>query len=599
MEDLWPPSGGQTWRLIAQAVDDSRVAFNRACVHLEPWQVVSYTLSVAFLTLWFRRIMKSDRPMTQRIRAAVFSAVRNIPWVKAQINEEMEKARKDLEETIHESDRKKEFYKFLPERGLPPDAILSEAELYEAMSEYTFYDGRVSGVMYTDYDEEHRKLLENIFTMFAYSNPLHPDLFPGCRKMEAEIVRIVCSLLHGGAPSCGTVTSGGTESIILACLAYRNRAYERGIRHPEMIVPITAHSAFDKASQLLHIRIHHVPVDKNQRADVGAMKRAISNETCMLVASAPNFPSGTVDNIEAISELAQRYGIPLHVDACLGGFLLPFMERCDFPVPAFDFRVAGVTSISVDTHKYGFAPKGTSLILYRDVSLLHHQYFCYGDWPGGIYATPTLGGTRNGCAIALTWATLLYYGRHRYTERTQAIIEAARLIRAGIEENPHLEPLGDSDVSVIAFTSDKFNVYALADRMKKMGWTLSTLQNPAALHVCVTMNHTKAGVVDDFLRDLSSACEDLVANPGLQQTRTAAIYGMASAVPDKCLVEEVSYLYLDSCYAMPAPVVVGRTLSIEGRKMSLIGGQPPVFPPSSLANATAGGPIYESNASQT
>uniref|UniRef100_A0A0M3IFL5 sphinganine-1-phosphate aldolase n=1 Tax=Ascaris lumbricoides TaxID=6252 RepID=A0A0M3IFL5_ASCLU len=579
----------------------------------------------------------------------------------------MEKARKDLEETIHESDRKKEFYKFLPERGLPPDAILSEAELYEAMSEYTFYDGRVSGVMYTDYDEEHRKLLENIFTMFAYSNPLHPDLFPGCRKMEAEIVRIVCSLLHGGAPSCGTVTSGGTESIILACLAhavfdlllsvqpsrfkthasnmlliftmfaysnplhpdlfpgcrkmeaeivrivcsllhggapscgtvtsggtesiilaclaYRNRAYERGIRHPEMIVPITAHSAFDKASQLLHIRIHHVPVDKNQRAD--------------LVASAPNFPSGTVDNIEAISELAQRYGIPLHVDACLGGFLLPFMERCDFPVPAFDFRVAGVTSISVDTHKYGFAPKGTSLILYRDVSLLHHQYFCYGDWPGGIYATPTLGGSRNGCAIALTWATLLYYGRHRYTERTQAIIEAARLIRAGIEENPHLEPLGDSDVSVIAFTSDKFNVYALADRMKKMGWTLSTLQNPAALHVCVTMNHTKAGVVDDFLRDLSSACEDLVANPGLQQTRTAAIYGMASAVPDKCLVEEVSYLYLDSCYAMPAPVVVGRTLSIEGRKMSLIGGQPPVFPPSSLANATAGGPIYESNASQT
>ncbi|VDM51259.1 unnamed protein product [Toxocara canis] len=178
--------------------------------------------------------------------------------------------------------------------------------------------------------------------------------------------------------------------------------------------------------------------------------------------------------------MAQRYGIPLHVDACLGGFLLPFMERCDFAVPPFDFRVSGVTLISVDTHKYGFAPKGTSLILYREVNLLHHQYFCYGDWPGGIYATPTLSGSRNGCAIALTWATLLYYGRLRYTERTQAIIEATRLVRAGIESNPHLEPLGDSDVSVVAFTSNKFNIYALADRMNKVGWTLSTLQNPPA-----------------------------------------------------------------------------------------------------------------------
>ncbi|VDM28145.1 unnamed protein product [Toxocara canis] len=299
MVDFWPQSGGQTWRLIAQAVDDGRVAFNRACVHLEPWQIVSYTVSVAFLTLWFRRMMKSDRPISKRIRAAVFSAVRNIPWVKAQIEEEMEKARKDLEDTVHQFDRKKEFYKFLPEHGLPPDAILSEAEMYEAMGEYTFVDGRVSGVVYADHDDEHRKLLEKInitfvsytatsllrsfmFSIFAYSNPLHPDLFPGVRKMEAEIVRIVCALLHGGTSSCGTVTSGGTESIILACLAYRNRAYERGIRRPEMIVPVTAHSAFDKASQLLHIRIHHVPVDKNQRADIGAMKRAINNETCMV-----------------------------------------------------------------------------------------------------------------------------------------------------------------------------------------------------------------------------------------------------------------------------------------------------------------------------
>lgn len=579
MDDWWPPVGGQTWRLIAQAVDDGRVAFNRTCVHLEPWQIVSYTISLAFLFSWFRRMLKADRPLTQRIRATLFSAIRCIPWVRIQIEEEMEKARKDLEETVHQYDRKKEFYKFLPERGVAAEDIIHEAELYDAMGEYSIYEGRVSGSVFADNNDEHRQLLEKIFSMFSYSDPQYPDLFPSCRKMEAEIVRIVCSVLHGGVGSCGTVTSGGTESIILACLAYRNRAYARGIRRPEMVVPITAHAAFDKASQMLHIRIRHVPVDKNQRADVGAMKRAINNETCMLVASAPNFSTGTVDNIEAISELGQRYGIPLHVDACIGGFLLPFMERCDFPVPPFDFRVAGVTSISCDTSKYGFAPKGTSLILYREGSFLHYQYFCNSEWPGGISATPTLAGSRDGSAIALTWATLLFYGRHGYAERTQEIIEAARAIRAGIQANSYLSILGEPDASVIAFTSTTFNIYAFADRMNKHGWAITTLQGPPAVHICVTLNHTKPGVVDEFLRDLNTSCEELIENPELsKQSRTAAIYGMASAVPDKCLVEEVSYMFLDSCYAMPQPVLSGRTLSIEGRKMSLMAGPSTALP---------------------
>lgn len=576
MDEWWQPLGGHTWRLIAQALDDGRVAFNRTCVHLEPWQIVSYTLSLAFLSLWFRRLLKADKSLSARIRASLFSAVRCIPWVKVQIEEEMEKARRDLEENIHQYDRKKEFYKYLPERGVAAEDIIREAELYEGMGEYKFDDGRVSGAVYADKNEEHMNMMNKIFSMFAYTNPMHPDLFPGVRKMEAEVVRIVCSLLHGGSGSCGTVTTGGTESIILACLAYRNRAYAQGIRRPEMVVPVTAHAAFDKASNLLHIRIRHVPVDKNNRADVGAMKRAINNETCMLVASAPNFSTGTVDNVEAISELGVRYGIPLHVDACLGGFLLPFMERCDFPVPPFDFRVAGVTSISCDAHKYGFAPKGTSLILYREGSLLHQQYFCNSEWPGGIYATPTLSGSRDGCAIALTWATMLFFGRHGYMERAQAIIEATRAFRTGVEANPHLQLLGETDASVVAFTSNSFNIYALADRMSKLGWTLSTLQNPPGVHVCITLNHTKAGVIDEFLRDLDATCQELVANPELsRQSRTAAIYGMASAVPDKCLVEEVSYMFLDSCYAMPQPELSGRTLSVEGRKMSLMGAQPP------------------------
>ncbi|CAG9535217.1 unnamed protein product [Cercopithifilaria johnstoni] len=568
MDEWWALDGGYTWRLVAQIVDDSRVGFNRACVDLEPWQIVSYTLSVTCFFIWLRKLLKGDRPLPTRIRAVIFSALRMIPWINAQIKEEMKKARKDFEESIHQYDERKEFYKFLPERGLATSNIIHEAELYKTMSEFSFYEGHVSGVVFADVDEEHRALLRKMFEMFIYSDPLYPEVFPGCRKMEAEIVRIVASLLHGGPGSCGTVTSNDTESNMLACLTYRNRAFARGIRHPEMLVPVTAHAAFDKAAKVLQMRIRHIPVDKNKRVDVGAMKYAISNETCMLVASAPNYPFGTIDNIKAISELSQRYDIPLHVDATLGGFILSIMERCDFPVKSYDFRVPGVTSISCDIYKYGFAPNGTSLILYRDSSLLHHQYFCNSEWPGGIYMTPTLAGNRDGCAIALTWATLLYNGRTGYAERTEAIINTVRKIRTGIEKCSHIQLLCESDVTTVVFTTKDLNIYALADRMNKLGWVLSTLQNPPAVHMCVTLNHTKTGVVENFLRELNMACEDLVSNPEFSQhSRTAAIYDMVSAVPD--LMEEISHMYLDSYYAIPSPPG-GRTLNVEGRKKSLI-----------------------------
>ncbi|KAL3982871.1 Pyridoxal-dependent decarboxylase conserved domain family protein [Acanthocheilonema viteae] len=568
MNEWWALDGGYTWRLVAQIVDDGRVEFNRACVDLEPWQIVSYTLSVTCFFIWVRKLLKADRPLSARIRSLIFSAFRMLPWINAQLKEEMKKARRDFEETIHQYDKRKEFYKFLPERGLTISNIIREAELYKTMSEFSFYEGRVSGVVFADVDEEHRALLQKMFELFVYSDSLYPDLFPGCRKMEAEIVRIVASLLHGGPSSCGTVTSNDTESNMLACFAYRNRAFARGIRHPEMLVPVTAHVAFDKAAKVLQMRIRHIPVDKNQRVNVGAMKRAISNETCMLVASAPNYSFGTIDNIEAISELSQRYGIPLHVDATLGGFILSIMERCDFTVKSYDFRVPGVTSISCDIQKYGFAPNGTSLILYRDPSLLHHQYFCNSEWPGGIYMTPTLAGNKDGCAIALTWATLLYNGRQGYAERTEAIINTVREIRMGIEKCSHIQLLYESDVTTVVFTTRGLNVYALADRMNKLGWFLSTLQNPPAVHMCVTLNHTKSGVVENFLRELNMACEDLVSNPEFShQSRTAAVYGMVSAVPD--LMEEISHMYLDSYYATPLPSS-GRTLSVEGRKKSLM-----------------------------
>ncbi|MFH4979344.1 hypothetical protein AB6A40_006053 [Gnathostoma spinigerum] len=573
MNEVWPSVEDSAWRLLVHIIDDTRLSVNRLCLHLEPWQIVSYTFSLAFFLLWLREQLKADKPFINRLRGWVFRRIRKFSWIRVQIQEKMNKIRDDLEEYVHKYDEKKEFYKFLPERGLFPDDIIHEAKLYSHMSDIDVYSGHVSGVVYSEVDEQHLKVMEEIFSDYCYSNLLRPDLFPGCRKMEAEVVRMVCSLYNGGPTACGAFTSGGTESVLLACLAYRNRAYEKGIRHPEIVVPVTAHAAFDKAADLFNLRIVHVPVTENQKADVGAIKRAINRETCLLVASAPSFPSGTVDNIEAICELGRRYNLPVHVDACHGGFLLPFMERCGYRIPPYDFRVAGVSSISCDTQKHGCAPTGSSLILYRETSLLHYQYCCKSEWPGGIYSTPTLLGSRNGAFAALTWATMLYYGWDGFAERTRRIIEAARRIHDAFKESQYVEVLGEPELSTIAFVSKKFNVYALHDRLLTLGWNLHPLQHPAAIHVCVTINHTKDGVIDSFIQDFNIACEDVMKNPFLtEESRTAAIYGMAANVPDKSLIDEVSQIYLDTCYATPQPPQPVRTLSIEGRKISMIGG---------------------------
>ncbi|VDM38169.1 unnamed protein product [Toxocara canis] len=304
------------------------------------------------------------------------------------------------------------------------------------------------------------------------------------------------------------------------------------------------------------IRLCHVPVGSNGRVDVKRMERAITRDTCVLVASAPNFPTGTVDDVAAVSQLGKKYGIPVHVDSCLGGFLIPFMKDAGYPLPIFDFRLPGVTSISCDTHKaYGYTPKGSSVILYRNVKFLHYQYICIPDWTGGVYATPTLAGSRAGLTIALTWATMLHFGRESYVSRTRQIVECARRIADGIrgtQAKAGLKLLGSPDVSVVAFQSEEVNIYAVGDRMSKLGWHLNALQNPPGQHICVTYNTVKADGDVAFIRDLRTVVDELRNEPKKgADSEMAAIYGMAESVPDKSIINEVAFAYLDACYAMP------------------------------------------------
>jgi glutamate/tyrosine decarboxylase-like PLP-dependent enzyme len=379
---------------------------------------------------------------------------------------------------------------------------------------------------------------------------LHSDLWPSATKYEAEIVSMVAHLLGADATAdeiCGTVSSGGTESILLAMKAYRDWARDRkGITQPEMIMPVTAHAAFEKAAEFFNIKPIRIPVDQNYRADVAAARRALTRNTTVIVGSAPSFPHGMIDPIGELSEIARQHHVGFHTDACLGGFILPFAEKLGYNIPSFDFRLAGVTSLSVDTHKYGYAAKGTSVVLYRGRELRHYQYYTAADWPGGLYFSPTFAGSRPGALSAACWAALIVMGEQGYLDATKKILETAAQIRKGIEAIPDLRVLGDP-LWAIAFTSDALDIYRIMDFMAKYQWSLNGLHKPSALHLCVTLRHTQPGVADRFLADLQAAVDHVKTQPAAHGG-LAPIYGMAATVPFRGMVSELLKHYIDLLY---------------------------------------------------
>jgi glutamate/tyrosine decarboxylase-like PLP-dependent enzyme len=359
----------------------------------------------------------------------------------------------------------------------------------------------------------------------------------------------VVDLSDTGQEICGAVTSGGTESILLAMKTYRDWARDqKKIKQPEMIVPITAHAAFEKAAAYFNIKLKRIPVDADYRADVTAARKAVSRNTIVIVGSAPSFPHGMVDPIAELSELAGEKGIGFHTDACLGGFVLPWAEKLGWDVPVFDFRLPGVTSISADTHKYGYAAKGTSVILYRGLALRRYQYFTSSDWPGGLYFSPTFAGSRPGALSAACWAAMLTTGIKGYMAATQKILEAAAVIKAGIQEIPDLHILGNP-LWVIAFGSQTLDIYQVMDDMISRNWSLNGLHHPSCVHICVTLRHTQPGVAERFCDDLKAAV-DVVRNNPARNGGMAPIYGMAANLPVRSLVGRLLERYIDLLYKL-------------------------------------------------
>jgi sphinganine-1-phosphate aldolase len=502
------------------------------------------------------------------------------PGVRHRIDSQLAAAKKDLEEKIAPSSLTTNRYTALPKEPWTSDQLRTELQTLRDMKRTVWETGRVSGAIYHGGDEL-IQLQHEAMQMFSVANPIHADVFPATRKMEAEVVAMVLSLFSAPSTGAGVTTSGGTESILMACLSARTKGYrERGITEPEMIIPSTAHAAFQKASEYFGIKLHLAPCPApSYTVSVPHVRRLINPNTILLVGSCPNYPHGIIDPIPALSALAVNHKIPLHVDCCLGSFLVPLLSKAGFPAPFsssdpnttdstieghFDFRSPGVTSISVDTHKYGFAPKGNSVILYRTSQLREYQYFISPSWSGGVYGSPSIAGSRPGALIAGCWASMMTLGEKGYVDATNKIVAARVTLQNALTEHPvlkdHLSVIGNPLVSVVAFqsTDASIDIYDVADAMSAKHWHLNSLQDPPGLHVAVTLPMTQDGVIDNLISDLVETVNEFKQKAVERMARgekvtkgkgsSAQLYGVAGSLPDKSIVERMVVAYLDTLY---------------------------------------------------
>jgi len=416
----------------------------------------------------------------------------------------------------------------LPERGRPRDELLAELASIASEEDAFWETGKCSGTMYCG-DHEHYEFLTEAFGRFAHVNALQRDMCPSMTKFEGEIIAMTLDVLNAdaaqGAAPTGTVTTGGTGSILHAVLAYREWARrERGVVAGNVIKPETAHPAFDKACHLFGIELRKAPVDPaTTQVDVGWVADHIDEATIALVGSACNYGYGTIDPMEELSDLAVRRGVGLHVDGCLGGFILPFGQKLGYDIPVYDFRLPGVTSISADTHKYGYGFKGSSVVAFRDRALRNAQYFYLTDWSGGKYCSSGIEGSRSGGLLAATWAAMVSLGWEGYLRYARQIFETSFAMQEAVRSHAELRILGQPTF-LFSFTSDEFDVYHVNDFMRRRGWRFNGQQYPNALHMAVTRPQTRPGVAEAFATDLSEAVDYARQHAG-EPAQSGAIYG--------------------------------------------------------------------------
>lgn len=434
-----------------------------------------------------------------------------------------------------------------PQKGILREKLLSDLNALKS-GDSDWKQGRMFSLVFNA-GEETARVAEEAYALFMVENGLSPFAFPSLLTMENEVTAMIADLFHGDSDTVGNMTSGGSESIMVAVKAARDytRARKPHIVQPELLMPLSAHPAFNKAAHYLGLKPVIVPTDKETLgADVAAMRQAITENTIMMVGSAPSYPHGIIDPIENLAQLAAEHDLWMHVDACVGGLELPFIQALGFPIPNFDFLIPGVCSISADIHKYGFTPKGASVILYRNPELRQYQLFVYADWPGGVYATPNISGSRPGGPIASSWAALRYLGREGYINLARKSMEATQRLIDGIGAIPELYVLGKPQATVFAIGSDVLNVFALGEKMKEFRWAIDSQHLPPCLHMTISPIHT--AIVEPFLDDLHTAVKEVAKLKPEEVTGQAAMYGMIGSMPDRGLAQDFALQFLNDLY---------------------------------------------------
>ncbi len=409
-----------------------------------------------------------------------------------------------------------------PDNSVFPDQGRSADELSDLITDWQSGDidwkgGRAFSLVYNAADPELEALQHHVADQFLHENALNPFAYPSLRRMEHEVVAVAAELF-GTDTNAGTMSSGGTESIFLAVYTAREEARSRGVEQPRLILAETGHPAFTKATHYLDVEEVRVPVSPDLRADVDAMASEVDDQTILVVGSSPCYPYGVIDPIADLAAMARDAGTLCHVDACLGGWLLPFWKEIGEPVPPWNFEVDGVTSISADIHKYGYCFKGASVIMYRDVAMKQRQHFIFDGWPGGLYGSATTAGTRPAAPIAAAWATIQHLGRDGYLAKARMVKEATAIFLAGVRGIEPLQVSGDPDMALFEFSSTEGAeaTGAIGDVMDDRGWHLDRQQG--GLHLMVSPGHL--AVADRFVSDLT----DAVAQRG-ESRGVAASYG--------------------------------------------------------------------------
>lgn len=422
----------------------------------------------------------------------------------------------------------------LPDTGRDRESLREEMTA-RRQGDADWEDGRTWSLVYSAGEEVH-DVRDEAYLEFASENALNPLAFPSVLGFENEVVGMVADMMNG-PDAVGNTTSGGTESILCAVYAARERARtEDGITDPTMVMPETAHPAWDKAAHYLGLESIRTATREDWRADPEAMAAAVDDRTALVVVSAASYPHGVVDPVDAVAGMAADHGVPCHVDACIGGFVLPFLPQLGYDVHAYDFSVDGVTSMSVDPHKYGYTAKGVSTVLYRDRDLRRHQYYAFDDWPGGMYVAPNFQGTRPAGPIAAAWAVMNFIGRDGYRELVDRKMNATERIVDHVEAGDDLAIVSDPDMCLLAIeaASPDVNAWTVQRELSDMDWEIERQQRPQSMHLSVMAHH--APVVDEFLADLDGAVER--AKSSETEEATAPLYGLSGTLEESDDVTE-------------------------------------------------------------